>query len=157
MEYTQLVGGSCLELGHYYRRNGVPGRLPVFLSARNNPGCLDTLSSFHENVERPILEGQNSDCTKRQLAQGKPSRNDFGISLAASPSRSRVHDWPDGEGLAARLTVQVCCLSLLELSELKDLMKDCEDESTHCFSATQERCSIVNFVERENISECVHA
>ena len=88
-------------------------------------------SSIHENVERPILEGQKSDCTKRQLAQGrrsKPSRNDFGISLAASPSlpsRSRVHDWPDGEGLAARLTVQVCCLSLLELSELEDLMKDC--------------------------------
>ena len=32
-----------------------------------------------------------------------------------------------------------------------------EDESTHCFLATQERCSIVNFVERENISEWVHA
>ena len=32
-----------------------------------------------------------------------------------------------------------------------------EDESTHCFSATQERCSIVNFVERKNTSEFVHA
>ena len=92
-----------------------------------------------------------------QGRRSKPSRNDFGISLAASPSlpsRSRVHDWPDGEGLAARLTVQVCCLSLVELSELEDLMKDCVLCRTKVPIASQLPSSIVNFVERE---ECVHA
>ena len=95
------------------------------------------------NVERPILEGQKSDCTKRQLAQGrrsKPSRNEFGISLAASPSlpsRLRVHDWPNGKGLAAILTIQVCCLSLVELSELEDLMKDCVLRRTEVLIASQ--------------------
>lgn len=72
VEYSQLVGGNGQKISS--------GRLQVFRSARANPGCLDTLSSFHDNFERPILEGQKFDCTKRQLAQGrrsKPLKNDI--------------------------------------------------------------------------------
>ena len=41
---------------------------------RANPMCLGSLSEFQSGYEKPILEGQKYNCTKRQLALSRQSK-----------------------------------------------------------------------------------
>ena len=88
-----------------------------FLSARANPGCLGTLSSFHDNFEKPILEGQKFDCTKRQLAQGRWSKLQKNDIILTSCDCTHVY--------------------LVELAELEELMKECVLRRTKALIASQ--------------------
>ena len=44
-----------------------------FFCFRANPGCLGNMKEFQMKFERPILEGQKFDCTKRELATARSS------------------------------------------------------------------------------------
>ena len=44
-----------------------------FFCFRANPGCLGNMKEFQMKIERPILEGQKFDCTKRELATARSS------------------------------------------------------------------------------------
>ena len=44
-----------------------------FFCFRANPGCLENMKEFQMKFERPILEGQKFDCTKRELATARSS------------------------------------------------------------------------------------
>jgi len=97
----------------------------VLCSARANPGCLDTLSSFRDNFERPILEGQKFDCTKRQLAQGRRSK----------PLKYDID-------YCCTTCIHVCfgICRAVRVGGADEGLCVTQDESTHCFATTQERC-----------------